>query len=128
MKFFVDSADISEIRELAASGLDFLKLQADNAIALNNSSPLSMRGSISLNAPNISVGFGVSSVLNAPYVSISDSNSNVTAPAVALGGPGSLTVNAQQIAVSGLVTLQGVGTTTLNSSGDVFSSPWTRPT
>ena len=109
--------------QLAASGLDFLKLQADNAIALNNSSPLSMRGSISLNAPNISVGFGVSSVLNAPYVSISDSNSNVTAPAVALGGPGSLTVNAQQIALSGLVTLQGVGTTTLNSSGDVVFQP-----
>jgi hypothetical protein len=109
--------------QLAASGLDFLKLQADSTIALNNSSPLSMRGSISLNAPNISVGFGVSSVLNAPYVSISDSNSNVTAPAAALGGPGSLTVNAQQIALSGLVTLQGVGMTTLNSSGDVVFQP-----
>ena len=109
--------------QVAASGIDFLKLQADNTIALNNSAPLTMRGSISLDAPNISVGFGVSSVLNAPYVSITDTNTAIVTPATALGGAGSLAVNAQQIALSGLISLQGVGSATFNSSGDVVFQP-----
>jgi hypothetical protein len=82
-----------------------------------------MRGSISLDAPNISVGFGVSAVLNAPYVAVTDTNTAITTPAVALGGTGSLTVNAQQIALSGLVSLQGVSSATFTSSGDVVFQP-----
>jgi len=111
------------VSQLASSGIDFLKLQADNTIALNNTTPLSMRGSISLDAPNIAVGFGVSAVVNAPYVAITDTNTGITTPAAALGGTGSLNVNAQQIALSGLVSLQGVGSATFTSSGDVVFQP-----
>lgn len=107
------------VTQLAASGIDFLTLKSDNTIALDNSTPLSLRGSISLDTPNLSVGYGVTAALNAPYVSITDTNTKVTAPAPALGVNGVLNVTAQEIALSGFVSLQGVSSATFTSSGDV---------
>ena len=107
------------VTQLAASGIDFLTLKSDNTIALDNSTPLTLRGSINLDTPNLSVGYGVTAALNAPYVSITDTNTKVTAAAPALGGSGVLNVNAQEIALSGFVSLQGVSSATFTSSGDV---------
>ena len=114
---------VLSIPQLEQSGIDFLKLQADNTISINSNTPLSLAGSLTLDAPNLSVGYGVNAVLNAPYVMLTDTNSAVTTAATAVGGTGSLTVNAQQIALSGLVSLQGAGAATLESSGDVEFEP-----
>ncbi|HTY48690.1 MAG TPA: filamentous hemagglutinin family protein [Steroidobacteraceae bacterium] len=89
---------------------------------------------ISLNAPTIAVGNGQSVTLSAPYVAITDTqqvqpSQQPSAQAAggltagAISGTGSLTVNAQEIALSGYNWLQGVQNVTLNASGDVQLDP-----
>jgi filamentous hemagglutinin family protein len=111
------------VQQLAQWGIDSLELKADNTIALDTSQQLALGREITLDAPNISVSYGTSAVLNAPYVAISDSNVNQTAVATSLTGPGSLSVSAQQIVMSGLVALQGVANATFTSSGDIEFEP-----
>ena len=111
------------ITELEKSGIDFLTLRADNTISINSDTPVSFGAEISLDAPNVAVGYANSVTLNAPYVAFKDSLLGIVQPRTAFGGNGTLTVNAQQIVLSGYTGLQGVGTATFSSSGDVEFEP-----
>ena len=111
------------ITELEKSGIDVLSLRADNTISINSNTPVSFGAEISLDAPNVAVGYANSVTLNAPYVAFKDSLLGIVQPRTAFGGNGTLTVNAQQIVLSGYTGLQGVGTATFSSSGDVEFEP-----
>ncbi len=111
------------VAQLEQSGIDFLKLRADSTIELASNTALSLNGEISLDAPAISVSYGTSAALAAPYVALKDSlidagNIALLQP-TATTGTGALTVSAQQLVLSGVVALQGVANATLTSSGDV---------
>ena len=119
------------VTQLEQSGIDALQLSVSNSaptasIAIDTAMPLTLAREISLDAPTISVAYGTAASLTAPYVQLTDSNNSIgttiKAP-VALGGTGSLTVNADQIVLSGYTTLQGISTATLNSAGDVELEP-----
>jgi filamentous hemagglutinin family protein len=122
------NADIAMlgVAQLAQSGIDALTLQAASAhgkvpvgtILLASDAPLALGREISLNAPNIAVATGVDATLSAPYVSLSNT-AQATAAASASAGSGSLNVTADQITLSGFLALQGAGSTSLTSSGDV---------
>ena len=111
------------IEQLAESGIDALILKSDNTIALDSNTALTMGREVSLDAPVLSVSYGTSAAINAPYVALSNSNVNLPSLPPALGGTGALNVSAQQIVLSGNTTLQGVANATLNSSGDVQLEP-----
>jgi filamentous hemagglutinin family protein len=111
------------IAQLEQSGIDVLKLRADDVIALTSGSPLTLPREISLDTPVIAVSNGISAQLNAPYVVLTDSNNAVTAAGSAVPGSGSLSVNAQQIVLSGFTALHGVADATLTSTGDVALQP-----
>ncbi len=114
------------VAQLEQSGIDVLMLQAASAhgavpigtILLDSNAPLSLAREISLNAPNLAVAPGVEAALDAPYVALSDAAQG-TAAASAAAGSGALAVTADQISLSGFMAVQGVGSTTLTSSGDV---------
>jgi filamentous hemagglutinin len=112
------------VAQLEQSGIDVLKLRADDTIALNSNTPLSLAREISIDAPNISVSYGTNAALIAPYLVLTDSNGQVPHPEPVLGGTGSLSLSADQIVLSGLTRLQGVGTATFTSSGDVEFEPF----
>lgn len=112
------------ITQLEQSGIDALTLQAfDGTITIDSSTALTLGREITLNAPNIAVAYGTAASLNAPYVEFTNSNVNATGSKTALGGTGSLSVNADQIVLSGYTALQGVGYAKLSSSGDVELEP-----
>jgi filamentous hemagglutinin len=120
------------VAQLEQAGIDDLQLSVSAAgpsaaIAIDTGTPLTLAREISLDAPNISVAYGTVASLTAPYVQLTDSPlANITTAAkapVALGGTGSLTVNADQIVLSGFIALQGVGSTILKSMGDVEFEP-----
>jgi filamentous hemagglutinin len=111
------------VSQLEESGIDVLRLRADSAVNINTSTPLKLGRMISLDAPNIGVSYGTQARLEAPYIAFTDSNSAVTGTGAPLSGIGSLTVSAAQIALSGFTTLQGIGSLTLHSSGDLTFVP-----
>lgn len=123
------------VAQLDQSGLDQLSLGAGGTpgnlalgtIELNSSAPVSLARGITLDAPNIAVAAGTSATLKAPYVVFTDSQQVQSGPATM--GTGSLTVDANEIALSGYVSLQGVHSAVLNSCvgasacGDVQLDP-----
>jgi filamentous hemagglutinin family protein len=111
------------IEQIAQSGIDVLTMRADNVIALTSATPLTLAREISLDAPVIAVSNGISAQLNAPYVVLTDSNNAVSAAPAAVPGSGALSVNAQQIVLSGFTALHGVADGTLHSTGDVALQP-----
>ena len=111
------------VAQLEASGIDVLRLRADSAVNLNTNSPLKLARAISLDAPNIGVSYGTQAELEAAYVALTDSNPAVAATGTPLSGIGTLSISADQIALSGFTTLQGIGGLTLRSSGDVSFQP-----
>jgi filamentous hemagglutinin len=111
------------VAQLETWGIDDIQLNSDNTIELASDTALTMGREILLNAPRISVSYGTSAALNAPFVEISDTQSTPP-PSVPLPGTGSLSVTAQQIVLAGNITLQGAANTTLTSAGDVEFEPW----
>ncbi len=116
------------VAQLEQSGIDALTLTALNnttgspagTIELESGTPLALGREISLDAPNLAVGSGVAASLTAPYVILTDSG-QATSGANPTPGTGTLSVSAQEIALSGYVTLQGVQSATLTSSGQASS-------
>jgi filamentous hemagglutinin len=108
------------ISQLEAAGFDSLHLVAGNEIQLGSSLPLNMTRQIVLDAPEIGVLSGVQAQLSANYVEIGDSQP-VSAPVadVLLPGTGTISVQAQQIDLSGMIGVLGAQAVSLNSSGDV---------
>ncbi len=126
------------IAQLEQSGIGSLELTAGSTVdvggvptmsgtidfAGNTTLSLSLPQEISLDTPNIGVSGGASVSLSAPYVVLTDSlvNNEVATPEGS-AGTGSLSVTAQEIALSGYTALQGVQDMTLASSGDVQLEP-----
>jgi filamentous hemagglutinin family protein len=111
------------VAQLEDSGIDVLRLRADSAVNINTEAPLKFGRMIALDAPNIGVSYGTHAALEAPYVAFTDSNESITGTGTPLSGIGSLSVSAAQIALSGFTTLQGIGSLSLHSSGDVTFLP-----
>ncbi len=82
---------------------------------------------ITLDAPVIAVNNGTQASITAPYVTLTDSQQVAAARATqttgATAGTGALTVNAQEIVLSGYTWVQGAGSVTLNSVNDVQPEP-----
>jgi filamentous hemagglutinin family protein len=117
--------------ELEESGIDALTLRAASTPTKNapvgtvlfaSATPLSLGREITLDVPNIAVAAGVDAKVNAPYVALTNSAA-ATGTGLATAGSGALDVSAGQIVLSGFMALQGVGTVTLSSSGDVELEP-----
>ena len=111
------------VAQLEGWGIDELRLRADSAININTNTPLKLARVISLDAPNLGVSYGTQAQLDAAYVAFTDTNEAITGTGAPLGGLGSLSASAEQIALSGFTTLQGIGTLSLRSSGDVTFLP-----
>jgi filamentous hemagglutinin len=112
--------------QVLSSGIDSLFLEAGDRLAADDSSiniatniPIALARQVSLDAPAIAVGAGVNASLHAPYVTLGNSLAFSYEPAATSGG-GSLRVSAAQIDLTGATVLQGVGTTTLSSGGDLL--------
>ncbi len=127
------------IAQLEQSGIGVLELSAGSTVDVNGTptmagtiefagnAPLSLSlpQEISLDAPNLAVAGGTSVSLSAPYVVLTNSveaTSGVAIPA-ASAGTGSLSVAAQEIALSGYTALQGIEDFALASTGDVQLEP-----
>jgi filamentous hemagglutinin len=107
------------VTELAASGVDALKIAAGNTLQLSTSAPLVMARQISIDAPVIATDAGVQASLNADYVLLSNSLQQTSSPAALGAGTGTLSVAAQQLDVQGYVAFTGAHAVTLTSAGDV---------
>lgn len=120
------------IAQLEQSGIDALKLQSQGLnngqavgeIQLLSNAPLTFARGISLDAPTIAVGYGVNAHLSAPSVVVTNSaGSTPSEPMQPVSSPGSLTVDAQQVTLSGNTLLQSMQTASLNASGDLQFEP-----
>jgi filamentous hemagglutinin len=106
------------IAQLAASGIDSLRLEAGNEILFDSSTPLTLARQLILDAPAIGVGPGFNASVVTNYAALGNSLPAPSLPAAA-AGTGNLTISAQQIDLVGAFVLQNIGTTTLNSAGDI---------
>ena len=109
------------------SGFDHVWLQSADRITFSQSVALNTRASLVLSGQEIAVGAGDTVTLQAPYVALggvaqlnfATNGASYNALSAATGGTGSLRVNADLIDLVGSTSLLGVGTATLNSSGDL---------
>jgi filamentous hemagglutinin len=106
------------IAQLAASGIDSLRLEAGNEILFSSSSSLTLARQLILDAPAIGVGSGFNASVVTNYAALGNSLPAPSLPA-ATAGTGNLTISAQQIDLVGAFVLQNIGTTILNSAGDI---------
>jgi filamentous hemagglutinin len=130
------------ITQLEQSGIDSLTLSAGgssdsasstiaSSISINAGGQvaLSMGRQITLDAPIIAINNATQATITAPYVTLTDTQIVPPSRAVqttgATTGSGSLTVNAQEIALSGYTWVQGANNVTLNSVNDVQLQPLT---
>ncbi|HEV2702235.1 MAG TPA: filamentous hemagglutinin N-terminal domain-containing protein, partial [Steroidobacteraceae bacterium] len=129
------------INQLQQSGIDSLTLSAGNApvdaagnvargsimFTSGGSPTLSMGRQITLDAPIISLYNSTQATVSAPYVVLTDSQQIPTQEAArataASTGTGALTINAQEIGLSGYTWIQSAGNVTLNTVNDVQLLP-----
>ena len=122
----VEGQAVVGVADLLGSGIDSLRLEAGDGAALDTSSivlatstPIALARQLILDAPVIAVGTGIDASLRAPYVALGDSLASGNSPTPG-GGTGTLRVDAEQITLLGATVLQGVGSATLASSGDLL--------
>ncbi len=129
------------IDQLEQSGIDSLTLSAGSApidaagdmargsimFTSGGSPTLSMGRQITLDAPVISLFNSTQATITAPYVALTDSQQIPAAEAASVtgasAGSGALTINAQEIGLSGYNWIQSAGTVTLNAINDVQLLP-----
>ena len=107
--------------QIGAAGIDAVELKADDALALDAGSHLSLGRSLELDAPAIKISGNGAVTIGAPYVSMGYSldKANVASTNDGTGTLGMLTVNADMIDLLGSSTLQNVSNVNLNSNGDI---------
>jgi filamentous hemagglutinin len=106
------------VAQLAASGIDSLRLEAGDEIVFASNTPLTLSRQLILDAPAIGVGPGINALVTTNYAALGNTLPSLS-PAVAAPGTGNLTVNAQQIDLMGSFVLQNIANTSFNSAGDI---------
>ncbi len=106
-----------------SSGAGALRLTAEGGsaslgvIELRDSPSLTLADALTLSAPTLAIADGGTAVLAADYVSLSGRQAAV--PMAPSAGPGTLAVEGSLVDVSGPWAFQGIGTSTLASTGDL---------
>ncbi len=104
------------------SGFDNVTLASDRTIQFADSTALTVRGTLRLDAPQILLADGTQVNLAATYVGLGASETlyqDIVAAPGSTAGSGTLTVNASLIDLIGNVKLNGVANTQLLSRGDL---------
>jgi filamentous hemagglutinin family protein len=121
----LDVASIG-LATIEASGIDALTLDAGgtaSGIISISTAHFSLGRSLILESQSLSVTAGTEAALAAPYVVIGNPFTltvpGITTPPTPTTGTGSLTVTASQLSLVGNVSLEGIGSLTLRSQGDV---------
>jgi len=104
------------VAQVQASGIDSLKLSADNNVLIDSGVNVSLHHTLQLDAPVIEVKDGVAN-LNAGYVSLGSSLQSDSIAATS--GNSALNVHATNIDVTGAFALHETGTVNLISDGDI---------
>ena len=112
--------------KLKSAGFDSIAITKSDTIRFDETLTLSARGSINLDAPNISLNNGVEASINASYVSMGNGQ---VMPSVKLAmhqtpidpavGDGILRINADFINLYGQQNLHNVAIADFNSKGDI---------
>jgi filamentous hemagglutinin len=105
--------------QLMDGGFAQVSLQAQHAVHFDGDVSLHTARSIQLDAPALIADSGKTVNLKSAYIGIGNSNPNYQAAPAAQAGTASLTATADQIDLTGNVSLNGMGQTVLNSSGDI---------
>jgi filamentous hemagglutinin family protein len=114
------------LAQITGTGIDALTLNAGGpapgVISIQTSEPLALNRSLVLESQSLSVADGIVAHISAPYVEIGNPltliQTGVTQPAPT-AGTGTLMASADQLALVGTLTLQGIGNATFASRGDV---------
>jgi filamentous hemagglutinin len=103
------------------AGFDTVQLFSSNTIAIPADTALATANVLSLDAQALSLGAGATLNLSAPRLSLGFSQGGFVAnlDAAASGGSGRLNLQARQVDLVGQLSLQGVGQTQIQASGDV---------
>jgi filamentous hemagglutinin len=105
------------IPELAASGIDSLRLEAGDEILFSSSLPLALIRQVILDAPAIAVSPGLDASVTTNYAALGNTLP-LQSTALPIPGGGNLDINAQQIDLIGSIVLQ-TANAHLNSAGDI---------
>ncbi len=104
--------------QLRASGFDSMKLLADDRIDVEGGLDVVMDRQLVLQTPVLSVIGSGTGTLRAPYVALG-SGANLDRGPAALGGTGNLDVQADALDLVGFLSLRGVKSATLQSTGQI---------
>lgn len=104
--------------QIAASGVDALRLESDGRIEFDPGVSLALGRSLTIDSPAVSMPAGGSVMLTAPYVAFGNSVASHPDPITELGG-GKLDVHGEQIELIGTTDLLRIGQATFSSSGDL---------
>ena len=110
---------VFSLQSLNDSGIDALSISSLSKILFGDSSTLQLGRSLTLNAPVIGGVAGAVTKLQAPVVTLTGPNTAGGAPVSTAATGASLTVQAQQLDVTGNLALTGYDSTLLHSSGDL---------
>ena len=117
-----DGQAVVSASRIEQAGFANAALHAENRITLDGSVSLRTDRSITLDTPNLTAQPGVSATLTAARVMLGNANPELQQDSRqqdATTGNGQLTVHARDIELAGNMALQGIGTTTLDSTGDI---------
>jgi filamentous hemagglutinin len=105
---------------IQAGAFDVLSFKSFDALSWQGDTRLQARRSITLDAPNLAPLAGALLHVQAPYVSLGNSDGQrQSASAAATGGDAILAVDAQTLDVYGHLSTQGLGTVALAATGDI---------
>lgn len=104
---------------ISRSGFDSLQLQADGRINLASGVNLALARRIALDTPELRVTGTGTATLNAPYLALGNSLTELTAPTSSTAGSATLRLNGSFIDIVGSSVLSGIGNAQFNSSGDI---------
>jgi len=105
---------VLDANAIANSGVDTLRLSADNRIAIDTGVDLKIQGGVTLAAPELAALGNGTGKISAEYLTVGQS----TVTAAAKDGTGQLAFQADQINLIGSVALQATKTT-FSSNGDI---------
>lgn len=118
------SATLGLQQILNGTGVDALTLNvggsAPGEILFSTGQALSLARSLNLETQTVAVDGGVAASVHAPVVSIGNPSAHsIAAPAPAIPGSGSLSVDSQLLTLVGNVSINGTQKVTLGSAGDI---------
>jgi filamentous hemagglutinin family protein len=106
------------VAQLAASGIDALRVVAGDSIQLNGNVSLGLARELLLDAPAVAAIDGTNATLAAPYVQVGY-GVNLANTKTASGGSASVSFSGGEIDLVGSVVFQGTSSVSFTSSGDI---------